>query len=54
MIKGYFSSNEPVPPYAAYEISQRLNNIKTLFPFAGDVYIYKKSSNEVITDNSIF
>jgi two-component system response regulator YesN len=53
-IKAYFSSNESVSPYAAYEISQRLNNIKTLFPFAGDVYIYKKSSNEVITDNSIF
>lgn len=54
LIKGYFSNNEPVPPYAAYEISQRLNNIKTLFPFAGDVYIYKKTGNEVITDNSIF
>ncbi|MDR6555597.1 AraC family transcriptional regulator [Paenibacillus qinlingensis] len=53
-IKGYFSSIESVSPYSAYEVSQRLNNIKTLFPFAGDVYLYKKSSNEVITDNSIF
>lgn len=53
-IRNYYNSQEPTSPFAAYQITQRLNELKTLFPFAGDVYLYKKSNNEVITDNSMF
>ncbi|MZQ81339.1 helix-turn-helix domain-containing protein [Paenibacillus sp. 5J-6] len=53
-IRNYYNSHEPTSPFAAYEITQRLNELKTLFPFAGDVYVYNKENNEVITDNSMF
>ncbi|MGG1516008.1 helix-turn-helix domain-containing protein [Paenibacillus oryzisoli] len=53
-IKNYYNAEGPTAPFVAYQITQRLNEIKTLFPFAGDVYLYKKSNNEVITDNAMF
>ncbi|BFT72831.1 helix-turn-helix domain-containing protein [Paenibacillus sp. P36] len=53
-IRNYYNAHEPTSPFAAYEITQRLNELKTLFPFAGDVYLYNKENNEVITDNSMF
>ncbi|ACT00348.1 helix-turn-helix domain-containing protein [Paenibacillus sp. JDR-2] len=53
-IKNYYNTEEPTEPFIAYQITQRLNELKTLFPFAGDVYLYKASNQEVITDNAIF
>jgi AraC-type DNA-binding domain-containing proteins len=53
-IKNYYNTDEPTAPFIAYQITQRLNEMKTLFPFAGDVYLYKQSNQEVITDNAMF
>lgn len=53
-IKSYYNAEGPTAPFVGYQITQRLNELKTLFPFAGDVYLYKKSSEEVITDNAMF
>jgi len=50
----YMNEPETLPPYAMLEISNRLTDIKTLFPFTGDVYLYKSSNSEVISSRGLF
>lgn len=54
LIQQYLYSSQPTPPYEVLEISERLTDMKTLFPIAGDVYLYKIAADEVITTNALF
>lgn len=54
LIQQYLYSSQPTPPYEVLEISERLTDMKTLFPIAGDVYLYKIAADEVTTTNALF
>lgn len=54
LIGAYLNDPQLTPPYTILEISNRLADIKTLFPITGDVYIYKAAANEVITTRALF
>lgn len=53
-IQAYYASDSRAEPLQAYQIQQKLNDIKNLFPLTGEVYIYKQSSNQIITGTSAF
>ncbi|GBG10501.1 AraC family transcriptional regulator [Paenibacillus agaridevorans] len=52
-ITEYLNGTAPIPPYAMFELTERLADIRTMFPLAGDVYIHKLSSSEVISNNGL-
>ena len=54
LIADFLNSTQATPPYTVMEISNRLSDVKTLFPITGDVYIYKASTGEVITTSAFF
>ncbi|WP_168120810.1 helix-turn-helix domain-containing protein [Paenibacillus sp. HB172176] len=54
LIGDYLNSSQAAPPYTVMEISNRLSDMKTLFPITGDVYMFKASTDEVITTNAFF
>ncbi|MFB9277084.1 helix-turn-helix domain-containing protein [Cohnella cellulosilytica] len=54
MILDYINGREPSPPYTRLEISNRLTDIRTLFPFSGDVYLYKASGGEALSNRGLF
>ncbi|TLS52151.1 helix-turn-helix transcriptional regulator [Paenibacillus antri] len=54
LIEDYLNSTQPTPPYTIMEISNRLADLRTMFPITGDVYIYKSSTGEVITTSALF
>lgn len=49
-VTDYLNSAAPSPPYAMFELTERLTDIRTLFPLTGDLYVYKLSSNEIISN----
>jgi two-component system response regulator YesN len=49
----YLNSAAPTQPYVMFELTERLADIRTMFPLTGDVYVYKLSSNEVISNNGL-
>ncbi|MDO3408685.1 helix-turn-helix domain-containing protein [Saccharibacillus sp. CPCC 101409] len=53
-VQEYLYSTDPATPYEVSQISERLTNMKTLFPITGDVYLYKTSADEVITTSALF
>lgn len=54
LIGDFLNGTQATPPYTVMEISNRLSDIRTLFPITGDVYIYKASTGEVITTSALF
>ncbi|WP_178021238.1 helix-turn-helix domain-containing protein [uncultured Paenibacillus sp.] len=54
LIQQYLYSSQSAPPYEVLEISERLTDMKTLFPISGDVYLYKIATDEVITTSALF
>lgn len=46
----YMNSTAPTPPFAMFELTERLTDIRTLFPLTGDIYIYKISSEEIVSN----
>lgn len=46
----YMNSTAPTPPFTMFELTEHLTDIRTLFPLTGDIYIYKISSQEIISN----
>ncbi|WP_020617420.1 helix-turn-helix domain-containing protein [Paenibacillus daejeonensis] len=50
----YLHTPGTVPPYTMYELTERLTDMRALFPFTGDVYLYKSTSGEVVSSSGLF
>ncbi|MDF2963955.1 MAG: transcriptional regulator, AraC family, partial [Paenibacillus sp.] len=53
-IKMFYDAKQEIEPFLAYQISRKLSDMSNMFPFLNDVYVYNKTTNEVITKNTVF
>ncbi|TBL81158.1 AraC family transcriptional regulator [Paenibacillus thalictri] len=53
-IKLFYDAKQEIEPFLAYQISRKLSDMSNMFPYLNDVYVYNKTTNEVITKNTVF
>lgn len=53
-IKMFYNAKVEITPFLAYEISKKLNDISSMFPYLNDVYVYNKTTSEIITKNTVY
>ncbi|MFH5185279.1 AraC family transcriptional regulator [Paenibacillus sp. TAB 01] len=52
-IKLFYEAKHEIEPFLAYQISKQLGDMSNMFPFLNDVYVYNRTTGEVITKNTV-